>query len=132
MEINPTSLTSAVSTTDTKTSSAASVDYDAFLKLLVAELENQDPTEPMNSRDFVAQLAQFSTVEQSIQTNSKLDQMLTLSAVSRADGLIGLTVTSADGKVTGEVKSVQITQDGGRAILQDGTELSLNAGVTIS
>ena len=132
MEINPTSLTSAVSTTDTKTSSAASVDYDAFLKLLVAELENQDPTEPMNSRDFVAQLAQFSTVEQSIQTNSKLDQMLTLSAVSRADGLIGRTVTSADGKVTGEVKSVQITQDGGRAILQDGTELSLNAGVTIS
>ena len=52
------------------------VDYQAFLRLLVAEMKNQDPTSPMESTDYVAQLATFSQVEQSVQANAKLDQIL--------------------------------------------------------
>ena len=64
-------------------------------------MKNQDPTSPMDSTQYVAQLAAFSQVEQSVQINSKLDQMLQSSALAQADSLIGRTITSADGKITG-------------------------------
>lgn len=53
-------------------------DFDTFLSLLTAQLRNQDPLEPVNSTDFVAQLAQFSAVEQQVQTNNVLTGILGL------------------------------------------------------
>ncbi len=131
MQVDATTSATAASTVNS-TSQAATVDYDTFLRLLVAQIENQDPTNPMDSTEQVAQLATFSQVEQTIQTNAKLDQMLTLSAVSQVDGLIGRTLTSSDGSVTGEVKSVLLTQSGARAILTNGGEVQLDAGVLIT
>ncbi|SNS45840.1 MULTISPECIES: flagellar hook assembly protein FlgD [unclassified Azospirillum] len=52
-------------------------DINAFLKLMVAQVRNQDPTKPMDSTQWVAQLAQFSTVEQQVQSNGKLGDVLT-------------------------------------------------------
>lgn len=52
-------------------------DINAFLKLMVAQVRNQDPTQPMDSTQWVAQLAQFSTVEQQVQSNGKLGELLT-------------------------------------------------------
>ena len=46
------------------------MDYNAFLKLLIAQMKNQDPTEPMTSTQYMAQFATFSQVEQSIKTNA--------------------------------------------------------------
>jgi flagellar basal-body rod modification protein FlgD len=51
-------------------------DYQAFLKLLVAQIENQDPLEPMDSTTFVSQLAQLSQVEQAIMTNANLEMLV--------------------------------------------------------
>lgn len=110
----------------------ANVDYQAFLKLLVAEMKNQDPTEPMKSTDYVAQLAAFSQVEQSVQLNSKLEMLLQTSALTQADAIIGRTITSADGTVTGVVKEVKLYSDGLLAILDDGGEVPVVPGVTIS
>ena len=59
-------------------------DFDTFLGILVTQLQNQDPLEPMKSQEFTNQLVQFSTVEQAIATNSKLDQMLQAQAGNRA------------------------------------------------
>ena len=59
-------------------------DFDTFLGILVTQLKNQDPLEPMKSQEFTNQLVQFSTVEQAIATNSKLDQMLQAQAGNRA------------------------------------------------
>ncbi|GAB1582955.1 flagellar hook assembly protein FlgD [Phyllobacterium phragmitis] len=135
---NPTTNTNATTNTSTSTSSsntaaaAATADYQSFLKLLVAQMKNQDPTQPMDSTQYVSQLATFSNVEQAVQMNSKLDQLLGSFSLSQADGLIGRTVTSADGKISGEVKSVRILQDGMVAKLADGTELPITTGVTIS
>ncbi len=108
------------------------VDYQSFLKLLVAQMKNQDPTDPMDSTQYVAQLAAFSQVEQSVQINSKLDQMLQASALAQADSLIGRTVTSADGEVSGVVEEVRLISNGIVAMLEGGAEIVIGPGVVIS
>lgn len=114
-----------------QTAAPQTVDYQAFLKLLVTQMKNQDPTSPMDSTDYMAQLATFSQVEQSVQTNSKLDALLQTSALSQAGGLIGREVTSSDGSVTGTVKEVRLASDGVVAVLESGDEVGVGAGVVI-
>src|SRR5690606_27521764 len=112
--------------------SRSTVDYDAFLQLLIAQMKNQDPTQPMESTEYVAQLAAFSNVEQAVQTNAKLDSLMAALSLSQADGLIGRTVTSEDGSVTGEVMALRIVSGGAVAVLADGRELALGPGVTVA
>ena len=134
MSVPAVSNTGSTTTGTTSTGQAAgpNIDYQSFLKLLMAEMKNQDPTKPMDSTQYVAQLATFSQVEQSVQTNSKLDQILQSSALSQADAIIGRVITSADGKTTGTVSEVRLASTGLIAILQNGTEVPVGAGVTIS
>jgi flagellar basal-body rod modification protein FlgD len=108
------------------------VDYQTFLKLLVTEMKTQDPTKPMESTDYVAQLANFSNVEQAVRTNAKLDQILQVSAIAQAGSLVGRTLTSADGAVTGEITQIRIFDDGLIAVLNSGEELIVGNGVRIS
>jgi flagellar basal-body rod modification protein FlgD len=119
-------------TTSTDQTSKTAVDYQSFLKLLVAEMKNQDPTNPMDSTQYVAQLAAFSQVEQSVQINTKLDQLLQSSTLAQADALIGRTVTSADGKITGKVAEVRLLSDGIVAVLEGGKEITMGPGVKIA
>jgi flagellar basal-body rod modification protein FlgD len=120
------------SQTAAATPTAQTVDYQSFLKLLVAEMKNQDPTSPMESTDYVAQLATFSQVEQSVQVNSKLEQLLQSSQLSQASSIIGRTVTSADGKISGKVSEVRLYTDGIIAVLENGKEIPMLPGVKIS
>lgn len=122
----------ATANANTTAESKTSVDYQSFLKLLVAEMKNQDPTNPMESTDYVAQLATFSQVEQSVQTNAKLDQILQANVLSQAGSLVGRTVTTADGTVSGKVTAVKLYSDGISAILDSGAEIPMLAGVKIS
>lgn len=81
---------------------AASQDFDAFLQLMTAQLRNQNPLEPLDGTAFVAQLAQFSSVEQQIKTNAKLDDLLGSAHRTSADtalGYLGRTVESGLGAV---------------------------------
>lgn len=74
-----------------------------FLQLLVAQLQNQDPTNPTDPTQFVAQLAQFSTVEQLTQSNSTLDTMsnnLSSLDLGQYAGMINQTVASNASQVT--------------------------------
>jgi len=129
VQMNTTQTSTANSTDQT---SKTAVDYQSFLKLLVAEMRNQDPTNPMDSTQYVAQLAAFSQVEQSVQINTKLDQLLQSSTLVQADALIGRTVTSADGKVTGKVTEVRLLSDGIVAVLEGGKEITMGPGVKIA
>jgi len=115
----------------TQQTSKTAVDYQSFLKLLIAEMKNQDPTKPMDSTQYVAQLATFSQVEQSVQTNTKLNQIMQSSALSQADALIGRSLTSADGLTTGTVASVRLASNGLIAVLQNGTEITVGPGVSV-
>ncbi|SMC73191.1 flagellar basal-body rod modification protein FlgD [Fulvimarina manganoxydans] len=116
----------------TQASAKAGMDYDAFLKLLVAEMNNQDPLNPTDSTEYVAQFASFSTVEQSIQTNKRLDTMMAVSALTQADALIGRTMTSSDGSVSGEVSSIRAVDGGIQATLTSGKTIMLGGGVAVS
>lgn len=95
-------------------------------------MRHQDPTEPMKASEYMAQFASFSSVEQAIQMNKKIDALLTASALAQADGLLGRTVTSADGKISGVVKSLKVVTGGLVAILDNGKELPIGEGVKIS
>ncbi len=91
MEINDTSLSGnsgippVTREPETSIASAAS-DFDTFLKLLTAQLRNQDPLSPIDSTQFVEQLASFSAVEQQIETNKRLETLAENMAVSGLDG----------------------------------------------
>jgi flagellar basal-body rod modification protein FlgD len=123
-----TNAASAASSASTSTATAATVNYNEFLQLLVAELQNQDPTNPADPTQYMSQLASFSSVEQQVQTNSTLDSLL----AAQAGGLVGQTVTSADGTTSGVVASIQTSASGGAiATLQNGSTVTLGSGVTI-
>lgn len=74
---NTTSANGALTSTATGGSNASlnSVNFDTFLKLLVSQLKNQDPLNPMDGTAFTAQLAQFSSLEQQINGNNLLKQI---------------------------------------------------------
>lgn len=129
------SVNSVQQTTTTTTSAGKSkttIDYEAFLKLFVEQLKHQDPLSPMDATDSIAQLATFSQVEQSVAMNKNLEALLSSQALNSANGAIGRTATSSDGETTGEVVSVRITSEGAMAKLDNGSELLLGEGVTIS
>lgn len=124
---------SAQATAQTSTaSSMASLDYDTFLRLLVAQMKNQDPTKPMDSTEYVAQLATFSNVEQLIASNAKLDQLIAESRMEQGASLVGLTVTSLDSGVSGIVESVRITSSGIVAALDGKGDMLITDRVSIS
>ena len=120
------------STAPSETQKKSNLDYQSFLKLLVAQMKNQDPTKPMDSTEYVAQLATFSNVEQAINANKKLDELIQDSRISQGVGLIGRQVTSLDGLGAGTVESVRFMSDGILAKLSDGSELAINARVVIA
>lgn len=130
MTVTPTGTSTYANQSDA--ASKTQVDYQSFLKLLVAQMKNQDPTNPMDSTQYMAQLASFSQVEQSVQMNQKLDQMLQSSTLEQAASIIGRTVTSADGATTGKVTEVKLISNGIVAVLEGGKEITMGAGVKIS
>jgi flagellar basal-body rod modification protein FlgD len=75
--INPVTMSAAQSSSssDSKSTDAGTVDKTEFLKLLVTQLRNQDPMNPVENQEFVAQLATFSSLEQLIAINKAVTQL---------------------------------------------------------
>jgi len=105
------------------------LDKDSFMKLLVTQLQNQDPLEPTQNQEFVAQLATFSSLEQLEELNDNTVAMIALnqsnallSQLTQSSALIGKSVSWTDPQTgqtaTGSVDSVRIID--GLAVLQVG------------
>jgi flagellar basal-body rod modification protein FlgD len=140
MDIASTSNTQAYSNqTATTSKQGALTDYQSFLNLFVTQLKYQDPLNPASQEDFLSQTAQFSSVEQLMNLNTKLSDFSTLSRASVAS-LIGRrvqgNVMNTDGtmaKVDGLVSQVDYGSSGGLVLgLQDGTSLPFSDVETIS
>lgn len=113
---------------------------DAFLKLLVTQLQNQDPLNPMEDREFIAQMATFSQLEQMITMNQSMEELLSDQKEQQMlsyQSLLGMEVKwdkityRNDEKAepitesgTGIITSIKFTGDGVKLYLKDGTELA--------
>jgi flagellar basal-body rod modification protein FlgD len=116
---------------------AQGLDREAFMRLLVTQLQNQDPLEPMQNAEFVAQLATFSSLEQLETLNQNVVGMIALnqsnallSQLTQASALIGQEVSWQDAETgatsSGVVERVKIVD--GLAVLEiDGTDVPLAA-----
>ncbi len=102
----------------TTASSASDIQMD-YMKLLVTQLQNQNPLEPLDNKDMAAQLAQFSQLQQMENLNGSFSKVLDSVQRSYASSLIGKEVSyqtvASDGSLatkTGEVAEVSIQEDG--------------------
>ena len=99
----------------TSDASTISADFNTFLTLLTAQLKNQDPLDPQDGTEFTAQLAQFSSLEQQINTNTKLDNLIGAQpdpTQDQAMNYIGKDVLAKNSNITlGETGIVEFTYD---------------------
>jgi len=73
------------------------LDRDDFLKLLITQLQHQDPTSPVQDKEFIAQMAQFSSLEQMTNMSTGFQKLSGLLASSEASQILGKTVELRDG-----------------------------------
>lgn len=111
---------------------SASMNYNNFLQLLIAQIQHQDPTQPMDATSQISQLATFSQVEQSIKTNTLLRSMLQSDALTKAADLVGKTVTSSDSSTTGVVSSATVSDSAVTLTTAAGGTINLQTGVKIA
>lgn len=95
------------SSTSNSASQTLSADMNTFLTLLTTQLKYQDPLDPMDTAEFTNQLVQYSSVEQAIQTNEKLDSLLSMNIQN-----LGAQAVSYIGKVAQVLGDVMPLQDG--------------------
>ncbi|HEX4027170.1 MAG TPA: flagellar hook assembly protein FlgD [Rhizomicrobium sp.] len=100
--VSPTSsTTAATSSTSGNAMQQLSGNFDTFLQLLTTQLQNQDPTSPMDTNQFTQQLVEYSQVEQQIDTNTNLTTLIsqgTSQSAAYATSYLGKTVTVSGGQ----------------------------------
>ncbi len=104
-----------------------------FLKLMIAQLQAQNPLEPSNGTEYISELAQFSQLEQTTNLAQSSSQSATAQRVAQAVGLIGHTVSYTDPSTgatqSGAVQSAEITPEGATLTIEGTPGVEL-AGVT--
>jgi flagellar basal-body rod modification protein FlgD len=104
-----------------------------FLKLLMVQMQNQNPMSPRNSNEFMSQMAQFSTVQGITQLNQSINSLVALQGLSQGAGLIGKSITysnASGGTSSGTVGSVAMV-NGQPHLVVSGTNVSLSQILTI-
>ncbi|MFT5334915.1 MAG: flagellar basal-body rod modification protein FlgD [Halioglobus sp.] len=116
---------------DTAVASAqASVGLEDFLNIFLTQLNYQDPLEPVDNREFLAQLAQFSSVELANRTNENSEALLDLNGLSQSIGLLGrqVNVLLEGGSSSGEVIAMNLVNGQPRLTVSqvDGSLISVS------
>jgi flagellar basal-body rod modification protein FlgD len=113
---------------------SAALGQDQFLQLLVSQLQNQDPLDPVSDKDFINQLATLSQLQGIQDLNANFGEMLKLQQLTNGASLIGKTVeyTPADGgpTQTGTVGSLEV-QNGAFVLVVGTTRIGLDQIVSV-
>ncbi|MEC9488818.1 MAG: flagellar hook assembly protein FlgD [Halanaerobium sp.] len=115
METNAVANTYGTGTETTRTEDSREMGKDEFLKLMIAQLSHQDPLNPLEDKEFIAQMAQFTSLEQLTNLNSSMSEFMQLQKLGQASDLIGRQVEYyvQEGQVEeGVVERVQFTRGG--------------------
>ena len=109
-------------------SSTSVLDQAQFIQLFVDQLRFQDPLEPVNNREFLAQLATFSNVQQNSENGRQLESIAQVSSVDQSVALLGKTVevNTTVGIIVGEVKQVNFTNNGPRVTIDPSSGPDVN------
>jgi flagellar basal-body rod modification protein FlgD len=91
--------------------SASTISLQDFLQVLTTQLTYQDPLKPLDNQQFMAQIAQFTTLEQTQQMTSNLQSLVLSQAAQQSVGLIGhkVNITGSSGPQSGTVTSVDLS-----------------------
>lgn len=91
-------------------SPAPSLGLQDFVRVLTTQLTFQDPLKPMDNQEFMAQMAQFTALEQTQQLNERMQQLIDNQAALQSVGLLGRSIdfTSATGTNTGTVTALSL------------------------
>lgn len=107
---------------------------DQFMQLLVTQMQNQNPLDPMKDSDFISQLAQFSSLEGMQNLNTSFDQMLSLQQFTQGANLIGKQVQfkadDSSSLSSGVVDGVTV-RDGAINLIVGGQQVPLTSVVTM-
>ena len=119
-------------TTQSEASLRSTLDQDDFIRLFLAQLQFQDPLEPLDNAEFLAQMAQFSGLEQTRITNDSIQNLVFMNSTAQAASLLQreVEVVSEAGPVVGTVTAVEFTQTGPQ--LTVATEDDVLTGVAMS
>jgi flagellar basal-body rod modification protein FlgD len=117
-----------IGATQTTNVTQSAVSQQDFLRILLTQLNFQDPLKPLDNEQFVAQLAQFTTLEQTQELTTGMNNLLSIQASTQSVGLIGKTidVTTSGGAVTGNVTAINFASGQPELTVQltDGTVLT--------
>ena len=127
------------SSTTPSTSASGRKNYELktedFIKMMITQLQNQDPMEPAKNQDLLAQMSQIGQLQSATTLQESLKGMVTQNQIGAAAALIGKTVQGLDGNddpVTGVVSSVRVEADGVSLELDNGQRLPLSRVTSIS
>jgi len=124
---------SVLSSPDTQIQKSSIGQEDLF-QIMLTQLTYQDPLKPLDNQEFIAQLAQFSSLEQSKQANDNITSLLTMQTANQSIGLLGDVVqvqTDNGGAAVGKVTTVSF-QQGVPALTIQLTDGSFLNGVSLS
>lgn len=133
-----TASTSTTTTSSTSTTAGGALDKDAFLQLLVTQMQYQDPLDPQDNSEYVSQLAQFSALEQMTtvaDAATTIDSTTSSQLIAQLSSMIGQTIewTDSDSDTTysGTALGVSIT-DGTPTVLAQASGSSTTTSVPVS
>ena len=129
MNVNPVGSVGASEVGASQQADRMGIGRDAFMKLLLAQLQYQDPLKPMDDTDFIAQLAQLNTLEQLERLNQAFESFMGQQNLMRGSELIGRTVsalTEGGDVVEGTVSAAKV-RDGEVMLVVDDTEVPLRS-----
>ena len=117
-------------TTNTAAGNAFSaLNSEQFVKIIFTELQQQDPLQPSDSKDLLAQLSSLRSIQSDMELGTRMNSLVTQNQLSAASNLIGKYISGIDDqfrRVEGQVASISRTNEGTVLNLRNGARVNMN------